>query len=690
MLFALAMILIAIGGGAAATYLYDRDAPLPARLCMGACTGFAAFGLIGFLIASFIGLTPLALFLASFVVAAPLALLLKPEYRKLFQSDIYTAASETRRAVLRPTPQTIAHVLFYALAALLLWHIFDAAMYERAGEIYTGFDANLGDLPFHISVVTSFAQGQNFPPEHTEFAGSRFSYPFLVDFVAACFVRGGASLRNALFWENFVLGLALVGLLQRWAWKLVRDEAAALLTIPLVLFSGGLGWWLFLRDAGASSLGIAGLLQHLPRNYTSVSGDIFQWSNALTTLLVPQRGFLLGLPLVLVVWTLWWQTLGGESELQASIAPEQKTKQREAKHGEAKQKGKRAQMQPPPALPDNAGDTAFVPASSAMRRMIAAGVVAGTLPLIHAHGFMVVMAIGACLALLFRGQWRGWAAFFFVALCVATPQALLATQHSVAHSETFFAWNFGWQKGEHNIFWFWLMNTGAFMPLLVFALWRGKDGAVLVARRAFMFYLPFMLCFIVPNFVKLSPWIWDNIKVLFYWYAASAPFVALALVWLWRRRNAWRVLAVALFVSLTLAGGLDVWRALSQTAEQRIFDADGIAFAKAIESATPPHSIVLNAPTYNHPVFLTGRRSLMGYAGHLWSHGIDYTAREADIRRIYAGAPDADALLARYKVEYVVVGTLERAALTVNEAFFQRYPKVVETDGYRLYKIARP
>ncbi len=685
MLFATAMILIAIGGGAATTYLYDKDAPLPARLCMGACTGFAAFGLIGFFIASFTGLTPLALLLTSSLIAAPFALLLKPEYRKLFQSDIYTAASETRRAVLRPTPRTIAHVLFYALAALLLWRIFDAAMYERAGEIYTGFESNLGDLPFHISVVTSFAQGQNFPPEHTEFAGSRFSYPFLVDFVASCFVRGGASLRNALFWENFVLGLALVGLLQRWAWKLVRDGAAALLTIPLVLFSGGLGWWLFLRDAGAGSLGIAGLLQHLPRNYTSVSGDVFQWSNALTTLLVPQRGFLLGLPLVLVVWTLWWQTLGGESEPRAQAAPEPEGKQREAKR-----KGKRARM-PPPALPDNAGDTAFASFSSAaMRRMIAAGAVAGTLPLIHAHGFMVVMAIGACLALLFRGQWRSWAAFFFVALCVATPQALLATQNSVAHSETFFAWNFGWQKGEHNIFWFWLMNTGAFVPLLVFALWRRTNGAALVARRAFMFYLPFMLCFIAPNFVKLSPWIWDNIKVLFYWYAASAPFVALALVWLWRRRSVWRVLAAALCVSLMLAGGLDVWRALSETSEQRIFDADGIAFAKAIEGATPPRSILLNAPTYNHPVFLTGRRSLMGYAGHLWSHGIDYTAREADIRRIYAGAPDADALLARYKVEYVVVGTLERAALTVNEAFFQRYPKVVETNGYRLYKITRP
>lgn len=79
----------------------------------------------------------------------------------------------------------------------------------------------------------------------------------------------------------------------------------------------------------------------------------------------------------------------------------------------------------------------------------------------------------------------------------------------------------------------------------------------------------------------------------------------------------------------------------------------------------------------------------MGYAGHLWSHGIDYAPREADVRRIYAGAPDADALLSRYAVDYAVVGPLERAALPVNESFFERYPKVGETVGYRLYKIAR-
>ena len=80
----------------------------------------------------------------------------------------------------------------------------------------------------------------------------------------------------------------------------------------------------------------------------------------------------------------------------------------------------------------------------------------------------------------------------------------------------------------------------------------------------------------------------------------------------------------------------------------------------------------------------------MGYAGHLWSQGIDYAPREAELRRMYAGAPDAGSLLAKYGIEYAVVSPLERGAgMPINEQFFRRFTKVGETGGYSLYKITR-
>src|SRR4029079_9664033 len=96
-----------------------------------------------------------------------------------------------------------------------------------------------------------------------------------------------------------------------------------------------------------------------------------------------------------------------------------------------------------------------------------------------------------------------------------------------------------------------------FIPLLVAALlW--KTDRYLVSRKLLLFYLPFTLCFIVPNMVKLAPWIWDNVKILFYWWLACAPLVAILISHLWKRGSAQRALAAVLFVVLVLAGALDV------------------------------------------------------------------------------------------------------------------------------------
>ncbi|MCA1555585.1 MAG: hypothetical protein LC747_02735, partial [Acidobacteria bacterium] len=327
--------------------------------------------------------------------------------------------------------------------------------------------------------------------------------------------------------------------------------------------------------------------------------------------------------------------------------------------------------------------------SPSVLRMTGAGVIAGLLPLVHAHSFVVLMLMGGCLALLFP-RWRLWFIFFAVALVIAAPQMWWATRGSAVRAESFFGWQFGWDRGEQSAWWFWLKNTGLFIPLLVAAIaWRGRGGA-LVPKRLLLFYLPFTLCFFISNAGKISPWIWDNIKVLYYWYLASVPLVALLLARLWRLHPATRIAAVMLLLALTFSGALDVWRVVSEASEQREFDRAGVAFAGIIKSETAPRSLILHAPTYNHPVYLTGRRALMGYAGHLWSQGIDYAPREAELRRMYAGAPDAESLLAKYGIEYAVVSPLERGAgMPINEQFFRRFTKVGETGGYSLYKITR-
>jgi uncharacterized membrane protein len=68
---------------------------------------------------------------------------------------------------------------------------------------------------------------------------------------------------------------------------------------------------------------------------------------------------------------------------------------------------------------------------------------------------------------------------------------------------------------------------------------------------------------------------------------------------------------------------------------------------------------------------------------------LEFAEREREIKRIYAGAPDAEQLMKNYQIDYAVVGPLERNVMTVNDQFFARYEKVGEVGEYKLFKIRR-
>jgi hypothetical protein len=111
---------------------------------------------------------------------------------------------------------------------------------------------------------------------------------------------------------------------------------------------------------------------------------------------------------------------------------------------------------------------------------------------------------------------------------------------------------------------------------------------------------------------------WDNIKILIYWYVASLPFVALVLAFWYRKNGVWRTAACVFLLMLVLAGALDIWRAIVEATSYRGLDHDQINLAAEIRQKTPARALVLHAATFNSPIFLTGRRSLLGHAGWAW------------------------------------------------------------------------
>ncbi len=538
-------------------------------------------------------------------------------------------------------PRGIALIGLGLSAAAVLWSLMNRAMIVGdTGAVSTGVNHNLGDLPFHLAVVSRFVAGNNLPPEHPAFAGAPFTYPFLTDFLSAMLVTTGADLRTAIVLPSALGALALVVLLYQWTLELTGDALAAWFAPVLLLLGGGLGWWTFLQEVWQAPGNGWALLRELPHDYT-IRATGLRFGNVITTLLIPQRGINLGLPLAIVVFRQWWLAIRDTS-----------------------------------------------PTNERLRRLIAAGVVAALLPLVHGHSFMVVMGMGGCLALLFP-MWRAWIAFFVVAVAAGFPQLLWLASGSAVDSGSFVGWVFGWDRGDTGAALFWWVNTGAFIPILIWALFSRADGDG-IPERLRRFYLPFLLCFIVPNLIRLAPWVWDNIKVLVYWFVASVPIVSFMLA-RWYRRGSWyRALAVTLALSLSAAGALDLWRVSSGAATLGVLSESAVTFAALAASATETNATVLHAPIYNHSIVLSGRRSFMGYPGHLWSQGLNSDRRERDIRAIYAGGPEAARLLAQYHIDYVVVGADERLFSKVDETFFAQYPVVATSGTYRLHRIASP
>lgn len=657
MLISLALILLVTLGGASLTYLINDDERLMWRLAVGNVVGSAIFGLVAFVLAVTIGFSTLTVLVAMVVTMLPIALLWKRERRSKLLNDWAKAKGKLQGG----TAERFAGFGYYTFFLVLFWLFFGQTMYETSAGIFTGGSNNLGDLPFHLGAILGFTDGNNFPPQNPSFSGARFSYPFIADFITACFVKLGADLQSAMFLQNVAWAFSLLVILERFSAKITGSKLAGRIAPALLFFSGGLGFLWFFKDYWEQGKGVWEFLWNLPRDYTI--GDHFRWGNSMVVLFITQRSLLLGMPITIVVLGYLWRVFATEN----------------TEDTEKEERSPLLHFSVSPLL---------------------IGLLAGMLPLIHLHSLVTLFVVTGFLLIFKPDKWREWIAFGMGVCAIAIPELLWSMAGSASETSKFLDWHFGWDKSDANFVWFWMKNTGIVIPLviagiyLIFSPKRHRDAEKTKteeqkpkAKNLLLFYIPFIFLFVVSNAAKLAPWEWDNIKVLIYWFVGSLPLIAYALAWAWEEKKLMRAVAVVGCLALTLAGGLDVWRTATGQNKIKVFDADAVKIANLIKSNTPANALFLNAPTYNSAVVLSGRRSYMRYIGHLSSHGIDYGPREEEVKRIYEGGGVADIFLKKAEIDYVLISPEERNSMKANEEFFKKYPVVAEAGEYRVYKI---
>ena len=617
MLLPFLFILISFLFGFAVTLFFKEEFLLEERIFYGALIGFVSSTWIAFIETLIFGLDLKTIVFTSAVLILLTFLIL---YIILFKKRIgFSSAGIFHSEVLSPIfilSCILFPVLYFLFSRVILW---------KQDGLYTGLAYNLGDLPYHWSMINSFLYGENFPPEIPFYSGYTLSYYYLSNFFTALLMKSGLSLWGAFTFQGMALSIVLLAIVYLFTYRLTRNKMAAALSPFLFFFNGGLGFIQFFKDLIADSGNLINFLLYV-KDYTNIGDLGYRWINTTTSLLVPQRPFLFGFPMSILILTMLW--VGIKSGLKGHLT--------------------------------------------------LAGVIAGMLPFFHTLSYFSLGIISIFLFILFPS--RRWLCFFIPAGVLSLPQ-IFYFMHSGETTVHFFSIHLGWVANEENVFWFYLKNTGLFIPILLGTLIFSKK----LSYPQKKFAIPFLLIFVIANLIQFTPWDWDNLKVLIFFYIGSIPYVSYGLASLWK--NTYRIIPILLCLSLVLSGMISISRTYTQSYLEN--NNEEIELAETIKKITLPKAVFLTAPTYNHFVFLTGRRALHGYSGHLWSWGLDYSKRLEDLRKMYRGDRVAKNLLNQYRVDYVVIGPPEiREKMEPNlEFYINNFPILVQSENYYVFKI---
>lgn len=317
-------------------------------------------------------------------------------------------------------------------------------------------------------------------------------------------------------------------------------------------------------------------------------------------------------------------------------------------------------------------------------RMVLVGLAWGALPLFHMHAFIVVSLLVAFYTLAGpapRANLRRLAPVMALAVPLGTIFVLYLTDLFRKGSMLHFQWN--WFR-PGNMAYFFGVELGPWTLFLLAAggyrLWKGagrERAEWLMAGGAFLLF----------NGVLLAPWDWDKLKVLIWFYLIGVALAARALApWLtpWRKAALCLVLFFSGAVSLAAVSG-----GLAQPT--RLYEWRELWNTKGAVVGLPKEAVVAATPTFNHPVSFWGYAIAVGYAGHLWSHGIDYQASEDMIGRLYKGGEDWRTIADRLRITHIFWGPMERERFgDAPPVWRERLTNLSPVPGYELYAVGGP
>ena len=187
-----------------------------------------------------------------------------------------------------------------------------------------------------------------------------------------------------------------------------------------------------------------------------------------------------------------------------------------------------------------------------------------------------------------------------------------------------------------------VQNLGPWVVLPFFLIWRWGQK-----RRWKQISIALILTFFALN-LQLAPWAWDQIKVLLWIY----------LLWtFWAvQEYKWKGSLAAIFSVFLFWPGAMQWYSgwPSMTGRFEIQNgADRASVAKLVEDLSAD-DIVAAKVDHRHQLLGSGQSLAMGFAGHVWSHGLDPAIRQKQLDDLLLGSPDGVQAARDLKVRWLV------------------------------------
>jgi len=575
---------------------------------------------------------------------------------------------------------------------------------------------NLGDLSLHLTLIKNFANGVAIWPDSPIYVFSKLRYPAGIDFFNALLSLVHVDLMIGLVWVGLLSSLAIFYGFYRWG---------GTFAIAGFLFNGGIAGFQFFKT-----------FQFL--DYQGTAADIahtqIAWKSIVLSMLVTQRGWLYAIPAGLVLLWHWRERFfsqGAAVSEPPGTSPE---------HGG-----------PEPVAPCSRGPLPFWVELSIygsmplfhMHTFLALTIVlivgmfferaselTFIINLVRNSG---IAGIGRLVSHpkmwpeIFRGApiRRHAAAMLIAAFIPATFFVWLTTDQF--HAASVLKWHPGWAQDSPDLgapyyrlgpkdfgsstmfgqllqktwngviapfFQFWLPNFGLWVPLAMglvgmvgWRIWKRKWRWGDKPPADIAFVLAAVMIFGVGYFVQTAPWEWDNLKLMVWGYFIILPFLWSDILGRWAFPER-AVMCIALFGSgfVTLLGGLSAGHPGFGLIERARLDRVGTAVRPL-----PVEARFAAWPTFNDPILLQGRKAVMGYPGHLWTEGFNYSDMDNRLKELMNGAPNWREAAKTLGVRYIFWGQDEKANYQASTRPWETTAFIVASgDWGAIYDLAVP